>query len=461
MRVPVEIIGDSYADDVSAFSVQETINLVPEVAERKGARSVSKLSRSPGLSSFGTIGTGTVRGMREFDGALYVVADTTLYSVASDGTETSLGTVTGSGRVSMTNNETQLVIVNGVANTGWTYTPSSSTFAAIADADFPGGDVLAYLDGYVIVNVPDSDDYAISNLDNATAWDAADVKTCESLTDGLRAPVADHGELLCLGARSIEVHKNTGALNFPFERLTTIERGVASPHAWAQTDNGFFFLGDDGVMYRLNQWTPVRISTRPIEQWIESETWSEAFCMAYSRKGHSFVILSFPNGKTYCYDTATGLWHRRKSFEMDRWRANCYAFAYNKHLVGDTTNGTVWEMSESTYAEGSDPLIAERKTQYINADGRYISMEEFEVLLNAGVGLATGQGSDPIMELCYSDDGGRSWGNWKQAGIGAIGDTGKRVRFHGLGAFNQSRAMWLRYSDPTRFDLFGAMADLS
>lgn len=463
MRAPIEIVGDSYADDAAAFSIQETINLVPETTERKGTRTVSKMSRTPGLASFGTVGTGTTRGMRTFDSVLYTTSDTNLYTVDAAGAGTSLGTVTGSGRVSITNNETQLVVSNMTgagAASGWTYTPGTTTFAQIADADFPGG-ILTYLDGYIIGVVPGTSDYGISSLDDATAWAATDRKTCESATDDLLAVVADHGELLCLGGGSIEVHKNTGALNFPFERLTTVERGIAAEFAWAQTDNGFFFLGDDGIFYRLNQWTPARISTRPIEKWIESETRSQAYCFAYSRKGHSFVVLGFPSGKTYCYDTSTGLWHRRKSFEMNRWRANCYAFAYSKHLVGDTTSGTVWEMSEDVYTEGSDALVAERITQYINANGRWVSMEEFEPLISAGYGLATGQGSAPLLDLRYTDDFGHTWCNWKQASTGAIGNYGQRCRYQGLGAFNQSRALHLRYSEPTRFDLMGAFADLS
>lgn len=463
MRAPVEILGDSYADDISSFSVQETINLVPERAERGGTRTLTKMSRRAGLKSFGTAGTGTLRGARRFKGVLYVVADTTLYSVASDATATALGTVTGSGRVSMTNNETQLVISNMAgegATSGWTYTPASATFAQIASANFPGG-VLTYLDGYVIGTVPGTSDYGISALDDATSWSALDRKTCESATDGLLAVVADHGELLCLGESSIEVHHNTGNLTFPLERLTTIERGIASEFAWGQTDNGFFFLGDDGIMYRLNQWTPVRISTRPIEQWIEGETRSEAFSMAYSRKGHSFVFLSFPNGKTHAFDTSTGLWARWQSFGLERWRANCYVFAHGKHLIGDMTNGTIWELSETTYTEGSQPLVAERTSQYINANGEWVSMEEFEPLVDAGVGLTSGQGSDPLLLVSYTDDGGRTFSNPREGRIGRRGEYTNRVRYHGLGAFNQSRAMRLRYSEPTPFTLFGAMADMS
>lgn len=463
MRAPIEILGDSYADDVSAFSAQETINLVPERAERGGTRTLTKMTRRAGLATFGTAGTGTLRGARRFKGVLYVVADTMLYSVAADGTATALGTITGSGRVSLTNNETQLAISNMTgegATSGWTYTPGTATFAQIASANFPGG-VLTYLDGYVIGTVPGTSDYGISALDDATSWSALDRKTCESATDGLLAVVADHGELLCLGESSIEVHHNTGSLTFPLERLTTIERGIASEFAWGQTDNGFFFLGDDGIMYRLNQWTPVRISTRPVEQWVEGETRSEAFSMAYSRKGHSFVFLSFPNGKTYCFDTSTGLWARWRSFGMERWRANCYVNAYGKHLVGDMTNGTIWELSETTYTEGSQPLVAERTTQYVNANGEWVSMEEFEPLVDAGVGLTSGQGSDPVLLLSYSDDGGRTWSNPREGNIGRRGEYTNRVRYHGLGAFNQSRAMRLHYSEPTPFTLFGAMADMT
>lgn len=458
-RVPVDIVGDAYADEVSPFANQETINLVPEAAERNGTRKISKLSRTDGLVTFGAVGIGTVRGMRTFDSALYTVADTALYDVASDGTETSLGTITGSGRVSMTNNETQVVVAT--STTGWTYTPGSSTFAQITDADFLGSLSLTYIDGYVVSVIPDSSDYQISTLDDATSWAAADRKTCESATDGLKAVIADHGDLLCAGGSTIEVHKNTGELTFPFSRLTTIERGIASSHSWAQTDNGFFFLGDDGVMYRLNQYLPARISTRPIESAIESEDRSEAFCFAYSRKGHSFVVLSFPNGKTWVYDAATGLWHRRKSFGVDRWRANAYAFAHSKHLVGDTANGTVWELSGTTYTEGSDPLVAERKTGFLSADGRWVSMEELEVIVNTGVGLNTGQGSSPLMDMAYSDDGGRTWSDFRQESLGPVGQYGYRVRYSGLGSFNQSRQAWLRVSDPVRVDIMGGFADLS
>ena len=38
-----------------------------------------------------------------------------------------------------------------------------------------------------------------------------------------------------------------------------------------------------------------------------------------------------------------------------------------------------------------------------------------------GVGLATGQGSDPITELRFSDDQGRSWSDWFQTSPGAVG----------------------------------------
>jgi hypothetical protein len=188
---------------------------------------------------------------------------------------------------------------------------------------------------------------------------------------------------------------------------------------------------------------------------------TSAFCFAYSRKGHSFVVLTFPGGKTWVYDAATGLWHRRKSFGVDRWRANAYAYAYSKHLVGDTTNGTAWELSDTTYAEGSDPLIAERKTGFMAADGQWVSMEEFEVVVNTGVGLTTGQGSAPLMDMAYSDDGGRTFSDFRQESLGPIGQYGYRVRFCGLGSFNQSRQAWIRVSDPVRVDLMGGFVELS
>lgn len=460
--LPVQIIGQAYADSTSSWANQECINFYPVLAETEGTRTVAMLRGTPGLTEFGQIGTGTVRGATTAGGVLYVVADTTLYSVASDGTETSLGTIEGSGRVGMANNVIaggfQVVVVNG--SKGWVYNTATSTFAEITDADFPEADDCCFIGNYIVCVDQDTDEFFWSALADATSWDANDSASAETATDGLLGILALQRDLWLFGESSIEVQAFTGSSEV-FELRTIIEKGLAATFAKAKLDNTVYWLGSDGIVYRAAGYAAQRVSTGPIEQAIASETLSEAFAFAYEEAGHAFFVLSFPNGKTWVYDVATRMWHRRKSFEMDRWRANCYVFAYGKHLVGDTANGKMWELDEDAYAEGSDPLIAERKTQYAHQNGNPFSVDEIEFFWKGGVGLATGQGSDPVFDLAYSRDGGRTFSNFRQGSLGKVGEYTRRARMFRFGQFKGSMQLWLRVSDPVNRDLIACSARAS
>ena len=61
------------------------------------------------------------------------------------------------------------------------------------------------------------------------------------------------------------------------------------------------------------------------------------------------------------------------------------------------------------------------------------SINSFGLDMETGVGLATGQGSDPQAVLRYSTDGGHSWSNEIPAPIGKVGEYDTRVIWHRLG----------------------------
>lgn len=451
-RFALNLVGEAYADETQPWANQESINCELIQAETDGTRSRAKQAGTPGLLSFGTVGTGAIRGAIVFNEVAYFVADTMLYSVASNGTATALGTISGSGLVGIAENGNELIVVNGTD--AWTY--DGTTFAQVADADYPGSVDCCFIGQYIAhVQSTTSEQWFISGIGDATSYDALDFASAESVTDGLRGCLALSGDLWLFGGKSIEIWQNTGAADFPFERIQVIEKGIASTFAKAKLDNTIYWLGDNGMVYRAEGYGAKRVSTRPIEQAIADETRSEAFAFAYEDAGSAYFVLTFPNGKTWAYNVATGKWHRRKSFGMERWRANAYLFAYDKHLIGDTTSGTVWELDRQTYTEGSDPLVWERKAQYVHADGEYIRASELELEFDVGNGLNTGQGSAPVVDLCYSDDGGRTYTNWRQASLGTTGKYRARVRFHGLGRFRQ-RLFHIRISDPIPRTLMAA-----
>lgn len=452
-RLPINIIGESYSDETLPFSAQESINCEPIPAETEGTRNVVKLRGTPGIASFGTVGTGGWRGGVVLNEVAYVVMDTTLYRVESDGSSTSLGTITGSGRVGIAENGVQVIVTNGT--TAWTYNPGTATFAQVTDGDFTHSVDCCFVGGYIVHVEGDNDVWFLSDIDDASSYDGLLYASATSATDNLKGVLDLNGDVWLFGGKSVEVWQNVVSTDFPFQRIALIEKGLAATFAKAKLDNTIYWLGSNGIVYRAEGYSARRVSKRPMEQSIATEDLSEAFAFSYEDAGNAYFVLTFPSGKTWVYNVATQAWHRRKSFEMERWRVNGYLFCYDRHLVGDTTSGTIGELDPDTFEEYGDPQVWERKSQYVHNNGGYLRLAELELEFVTGVGLATGQGSAPIVDLCYSDDGGRTFVNWKQASLGEMGDNRVRVRFRGLGRFRQ-RLFHLRISDPVRRDLVSA-----
>lgn len=460
-RIELPIVGAAYADDTKTIANQDSINYYPEAVEVDGGRVVKALKGTPGLSSLTAGLNSAVRGMLVMNGVLYVVAGTLLYSVNAAGVATSLGTVPGSDRVGMAENGYQLVVVNGTD--GYVYNRNTAAFAQITDTDFLGADTCCFLDQYIIFNDPDTEDFYISALEDATSFDALDIQATESRTDKLVAVAVFQRRLVAFGERSIEVYENTGASDFPFERVpgVEIEVGCGAKHSIAQLSTGIYWLGSDGRFYQAMGYQAEPISTRAIEQELSDETLSECIAWAYEDQGHKFIVWTFPNGRTYVYDASVGdpriAWHHRTSYGYDNWRAVAYAKAYGKHLVGDSVAGNIFEMSRDVFQENSGPLISERYGQYYHQNGLAIRICDIELLFDTGNGLASGQGSDPKCELRYSTDYGRTWTDWEQASLGTTGQSDTRVRFTGPGTVRQCM-FHVRVSDPIRRDLLGAYA---
>jgi hypothetical protein len=80
-----------------------------------------------------------------------------------------------------------------------------------------------------------------------------------------------------------------------------------------------------------------------------------------------------------------------------------------------------------------------------------------------GVGLNTGQGSDPQVMLRWSDDGGHTWSNEHWRSMGKIGQYGHRVIWWRLGATTKLRDRVYEVSgtDPVRVYIMGAELLLS
>jgi hypothetical protein len=86
----------------------------------------------------------------------------------------------------------------------------------------------------------------------------------------------------------------------------------------------------------------------------------------------------------------------------------------------------------------------------LSQNGVKIFAGELEVDFEAGTGLTTGQGSNPIVRMSYSDDGGRTYSSEFSRSIGKIGEYGHETVWNRQGRFPNSRTIRFTVTDPVK-----------
>lgn len=467
MIVPFAV--QSYRHDSLPISAQRVLNLYAEKHPPGAAKSQVTVHGAPGISSFATVAAGPIRGMILFGGLLYVVSGNFLYSVTNDSVPvvTQLGgQISGTGVVEMADNGVQIGIVNG--SQGYIYSTSLG-LQLITSTAFNPAQTIAYMNDLFVFDWATTAKFFISALLDGTTYDATQFATAESHSDNVLSVHNLKQVLYLLKERSMELWQNTGAVNFPFARIPggVVDRGIIGNHARTQEDQGLFFVGNDRIAYRIDAMQPMRNSTHPIEQaWQKYATVSDCIGMHYTWNGHKFVVFTFPSvGASWSFDIATGYWHERDSRDangnsLGRWRVNAICEAYGKTIVGDFYTGQLGFLDGTVTTEWGNQIVAQAASPVYHANRKRAFQSLFELDMETGVGVTSGQGSDPQVMLDISDDGGRTWGDqqyWQS--IGKIGAYTTRVRWKRLGNFFQ-RVMRITISDPVRRTIIAANAEI-
>ena len=476
MQTP--ILGASYVARSINAADNRMVNLFPEMTPDNG-QTAAFLNRAPGLNFLQSVGTGPIRALwaHQTNGSdFYVVSGGEVYKLNSmTGAPTLLGTVSGTGPVSIADNGTQIFFACNPD--GYIYNETTNVFAQITDPDFAGAVTVAYLDGYFVFNQPNSQIIWVSQLLNGQSVDPLDFASAEGSPDGVVGLIADHRELWVFGTDSVEVWYDSGAADFPLTRIQGAfnEIGCVSAYTIAKMDNGLFWLGTDargqGIVYRANGYTGQRISTHAIEYAIaQYGDISDAIAYTYQQEGHAFYVLTFPSGNaTWVYDVATQAWHERAGWdngEFTRHRSNCQCNFGGNIIVGDFENGNIYTLDLDVYADNGDIqkwLRSWRALPTGQNNLKRTAHHSLQLNCESGVGLNDGQGSDPQAMLRWSDDGGHTFSNEHWSPMGKIGAYYHRVFWRRLGMTLKLRDRVYEVSgtDPVKIAIMGAELILS
>lgn len=459
----IPFVGPSYSLTTRKADVQRSINLMLKQTESGTGKAALNfyLESIPGLTLFASPGS-AVRGGIYADGRCFVVAGSTLYEVSSAGVCTSRGTLlSNSGVVDLAYGLDQVVIVDGPY--GYVLTLATNVFARITSAAFYGSDRVFYLDGYFVFNRPGTQQFYISAIDDASTLDALDFASAEGAPDDLISLVSAHRELWLFGETTTEVWYNTGAVDFPFARNSGafLEIGCAAKHSAQRLDNSVIWIGRDtqgaGQVFRAVGYVPQRISNFAIEEALATSTdLSGAIAFTYQQNGQSFYCLQAPGlSTTLVFEATSGQWHERAdlvSGAISQHRGRVHVFAFDKHLLG-ADDGNLYELDPDVYVNGSDVLYRERTSPHYAKPGLVRAFfDRFKADVVVGV---TGSGVSPLVELCWSDDGGYTWSAWLSRSLGQIGEYGTRVEWSKLGSA-RDRVWKLRCTSNAKFSIVGA-----
>lgn len=437
MLNPVPLFGIGNKARSVVVSAQERLNVYVELNDDPEKQVITMYPR-PGLVTAVDFGAFPSRGVWQKGDFLYVVNRNKLYRVANDGATTELGTLdTASGRVDMSDNGIQLIIVDG-AN-GYIFAFATSAFAKITDPDFPGGDTVTFLNQRFIVNDPDSGRFYWSALLDGSAWDALDYATAEASPDDLVRVFAEAGQLYLAGTNTTEIWGDSGAADQAFVKIGggAVEWGLAARWSLVKYMDSMAFL-------RKNRLGQVQVCVmagsvaQPISNpQIEVEFTSygdvsNATALAYMVNGHAFYQINFPTvGKTWMYDNQSKAWSVLESYGGMH-RASMSVQLLGSIYGADFENGKLYKIEANVLTDAGQPMVREFTARHQSV-GDFTRVSELWLEMQPGVGNQSGLGYDPQVMMKVSRDGGNTYGNELWTSIGKVGEYKTRAVWRRLG----------------------------
>ncbi|MDC9825675.1 hypothetical protein PRN20_18225 [Devosia sp. ZB163] len=434
-----------------------------------GSRSEIVWRRVAGLiNRFATTQT-AIRGALLVGSVLYVVSNDKAYSITNGGVVTELtGTVGGSGPVTMARNmkapipDVLIVHSSGMSSINI----SGSAVTSFSDGDLPSVNSICFIDGYFILTTEAGGMYQ-SGI-NDTTFSSVDRTTAEADPDGLYRGVALGSDLIAMGFASLEFYSNAAnPTGFASNRGVVVPVGLKGPWAVAGFEPGFsdnlIFVANDNTVRTMQGYTPAKISPPELDRLIEAvSSATDLIAFVYQAAGHAYWVLSGP-GWTWVYDVSTGNWHERQTYGHDDWRCRYGVNAWGKWFTFDLDSGKVFELSSTAKRDDESPLVwTLGSAQSHRFPGRAVVNKasfDFEVGVGIDAGISPIE-TEPVVRIRWSDDGGRTWGNYLTRSLGTQGEN-VPIDINRAGMTGRKGRIWeMTISDPIEIAFFGGAMDV-
>ncbi len=416
--IPLQVVGPTSQNKSQQANSSLTKGWYPEITV--DGRSQSALLPWPGTLPFGESPRQGDRGLHVFKSVLYQVSGGFLYKISSLGVYTEIGAIAGVARCIFDDNGVEMVIA--VDGNVYSYDGAALTKG---DAEFSNTQSVTMLNNTFLYNA-ELDNFFVSEAGDALSFRAAG--SAESKGDDLLRPYAFSQWVYMMGITTNESWWNAAADTLGFDRIDggIMEKGLGGLYTVANTDQFMYFLGDDANVYQVIQSSITLISTPEISFQLGKLNIADAVGWTMVLDGQDFFILNFDDDDlSYAYSEQTGAWFNLSSgVNNGRYIGSSYARVYGKHISVDFKTGNTIEISDQAFDDIGQTIQRQRTLPPINSSklgmgaGKRLLMSKAKFMLQTGQGLATGQGSDPAIEIEFSIDGGATWQviDWPKVG---------------------------------------------
>jgi len=459
---------------------QRTVNMYLSASEAVGEGRPLVLKSAPWLSEVladvntqaGTPAASPIRGSWDADGRWFLVVYNRLLEVDLNNYPTMTYHVRGTlltttGFVSIKHGRDQLVLADGPY--GYVMNLQTNVFGQITDPDWRGSNWVEEADGFFIFVDPNTDQFYISAIDDASNLDALDFSSADAQYDNIVTHRVINNELVLMGSRSCEFWINTGTADFPFARYksATIDFGVVGNRAALKAGGALVWVAQEGrgspfvVEMRGHQAT--RISTTAVEEALNSSTdISECSMWTYRKEGAEFASVSAPGMSTdWVFDFASRQWHERGKLEIGEWTPTGIDFVTYSPALGPiaTRGAAVYRYTEDEPLDiDVGPHVRERTWPHlVSKSMEPVTYRGVEIHCTTGVPDPNGN-VDGVITLEVSNDGGRTFQAPQLRSLGAAGRFMQRVRWLWQGSAID-RVFRLRCSSPVPLTIHAVNVD--
>lgn len=295
-------------------------------------------------------------------------------------------------------------------------------------------------------------------LDGASTT-ALNYYTAEYSPDGLVACEAYAERAMMMGGQTIEPWEETGDDDDPFRRSLgqIIPVGCKARDGVRVIDGALYWVDQNNQVRRTgNALTPDTLSGADVSRTIGETDEDDILAFALEFEGHAMYGIRLP---TRCplYDANYGEWCEFETNNTDTWRYGFSLRVAGVLYVGDAEGVGFAEMGPD-YKSDHMPDASTMGTERVWYVSGYILTEADRPMGilrwegSKGVGLVSGQGSNPTISMRRSLKGPRLFSSWRSRETGAMGEYDKNVCWNQNGMiYAPGCVIELRGSDPVDY----------